>query len=115
MYTHTEPPLFRFTQDLFTACERDGVALVNIELVSGTLGRPIDISVNVDGVFNSILTFPPGSVPNTQRSFSINSSITNQIHVAVATTPVGVFQSDRATIALFPSDSEQLNACITYS
>ena len=115
MYTHTEPPLFRFTQDLFTACERNGVVMVNIELVSGTLGRPINISVDVDGVFNSILTFPRGSVPNTQRNFSINSISTNQIHVAMATaTPVGVFQSDRTTIAHFTNASEQLNACIMY-
>ncbi len=99
---------------MFIACERDGVALVNIELVAGTLGRPIDISVHVEGVFNSILTFPPGSVPNTQRSFSIKSSSTNQIHVAVAIAiPVGVFQSDRTTIAHFTNASEELNACIT--
>ena len=106
MYTHTEPepPLFRFTQDMLTACERDGIAMVNgIELVSGTLGRPIDISVHVDGVFSSILTFPPGSVPNTQRNFSINSSSTHQILNATAT----------PTIAHFTDNREQLNACIT--
>ncbi len=109
---HTEP-VFRFTEDMFTACKRDGVAMVNgIVLVSGTLGFPIDISVHVEGVFNSILTFPSGSVPNTELSFSINASLTNRILSATATPGVGLFQSS-ASIALFPSNSEQLNACIT--
>ena len=117
MYTHTEPepPIFRFTQDLFTACVRDGVAMVNgIELVSGDLELPTDISVNVNGVLNSILTFPPRSVPNTQRNFSINSSSTHQILNATAT-PVALFQPNMnyATIAHFTDNREQLNACIT--
>ena len=85
-----------------------------IELVSGTLAFPVDINIEIDTVFNTTLNFPSGSDPNTQQNFSTNLSGTDQVLVAVATaTPVGLFQSDRATIALFPSDSEQLNACIT--
>ncbi len=85
-----------------------------IEVVSGTLGFPVDINIEIDTVFSTTLTFPSDSGPTTQRNFSTTLSGTDQVLVAVATaTPVGLFQSDRATIALFPSDSEQLNACIT--
>ncbi len=113
-HTHTEP-VFRFTQDLLTACGHRDVAMV-IELVSGTLGFPVDINIDIDTVFSTTLTFHSNSSPNTQRNFSTTLSGTDQVLVAVATaTPVGVFQSDRASIALFPSDSEKLNACITYS
>ncbi len=104
-HTHTEP-VFRFTQDVFTACGHREVAMV-IELVSGTLGFPVDISIDIDTVFSTTLTFPSDSSPNTQQNFNTNLSGTDQVLVVVATaTPVGLFQSDRATIAMFPSDSE---------
>ncbi len=114
LYTHTHTePVFRFTQDLLTVCGHRDVAMV-IELVSGTLGDSVDINIDIDTVFSTTLTFPSDSGPNTQRNFSTTLSGTDQVLVAVATaTPVGLFQSDRATIALFPSNSEQLNACIT--
>ncbi len=85
-----------------------------IELVSATLGFPVDINIEIDTVFSTTLTFPSDSGPNTQRNISANLSGNDQVLVAVATaTPVGLFQSDRASISLFPSDSEQMNACIT--
>ena len=108
-HTHTEP-VFRFTQDMFTAC---GEVTMVIELVSGTLGFPVDIIIAVDTVFNTTLTFPSDSGPNTQLNFSTILSGNSQILIAVATAaPLGLFQNS-ATVTLLPGDGEQLDACIT--
>ena len=103
-HLHAEP-VFRFTQDVVTACESEGVTMVfGIELVSSTLAIPIDITIEVDNVLNT-LTFPSGSVPNTILSFSPTLIGTNRVFLAVATvTHMSYINS--ATLALFTNGSE---------
>ncbi len=109
-HLHAEP-VFRFTQDVVTACESEGVAMVfGIELVSGILAIPIDITIEIDNVLNT-LTFPSGSVPNSNTTLNLITTLngTNRILLAMATvTPLGSFQfnMNSATVALFTNDSE---------
>ena len=98
--THTEP-VFRLTheQGVVTICDE-----VIIELVSGTLAFPTEITIEIDNVLNT-LTFPSGSVPNTTLSFRPTLISNNRRLVALATvTPVGYINS--AIVALFTNDSE---------
>ena len=73
-HLHAEP-VFRFTQDVVTACESEGVAMVfGIELVSSTLAIPIDITIEIDNVLNT-LTFPSGSVPNSNTTLNLITTL----------------------------------------
>ncbi len=84
---------------LVTICDE-----VVIELVSGTLAFPTEITIEIDNVLNT-LTFPSGSVPNTKLSFRPTLIGNNRRLVALATvTPVGYINS--AIVALFTNDSE---------
>ena len=81
-----------------------------IELVSGILAIPIDITIEIDNVLNT-LTFPSGSVPNSNTTLNLITTLngTNRILLAMATvTPLGSFQfnMNSATVALFTNDSE---------
>ena len=81
-----------------------------IELVSSTLAIPIDITIEMDNVLNT-LTFPSGSVPNSNTTLNLITTLngTNRILLAMATvTPLGSFQfnMNSATVALFTNDSE---------
>ncbi|XP_064385983.1 uncharacterized protein LOC135334643 isoform X2 [Halichondria panicea] len=112
-------PVFRFTQDVVTACESEGVAMVfGIELVSGTLAIPIDITIEMDNVSNT-LTFPSESVPNSNSSLNLTNTFngTNRVLFATATvTPLGSFQfnMNSATVALFTNDSEPVLYCTSF-
>ncbi len=73
-HLHAEP-VFRFTQDVVTACESEGVAMVfGIELVSGTLAIPIDITIEMDNVAQHIdLSF--WSVPNSNTTLNLTTTL----------------------------------------
>ncbi len=93
--------MFRFTQDVITICEELEVV---IELVSGTLAIPTEITIEIDNVLNT-LTFPSGSVPNTTLSFRPTLNGTNRVFLAVASvTHLSYINS--ATLALFTNGSE---------
>ncbi|XP_064386804.1 uncharacterized protein LOC135335283 isoform X4 [Halichondria panicea] len=116
---NSDEPVFRFTQGVVTACESEGVAMVfGIELVSSTLAIPIDITIEMDNVLNT-LTFPSGSVPNSNTTLNLITTLngTNRILLAMATvTPLGSFQfnMNSATVALFTNDSEPVLYCTSF-
>ncbi|XP_064386806.1 mucin-4-like [Halichondria panicea] len=105
----TDEPVFRLTheQGVVTICDE-----VIIELVSGTLAFPTEITIEIDNVLNT-LTFPSGSVPNTTLSFRPTLISNNRRLVALATvTPVGYINS--AIVALFTNDSEPVLYCTSF-